>query len=126
QFPRHPQAANPVTYLYVAVGSDRNFETVLLGTFGKAAEAAPHRPREVKRAVLGPLTFDNVEWDDEKASYSANFLPNSTPPLAFVFRTDKGRLAEASGVIDLSLRSLAIGSEADGARAAYERYQAGK
>jgi hypothetical protein len=94
--------------------------------FGKQAEAAASKSGEVKRPGLDPLPLDSVEWDDEKASYSGHFLRNANPPLAVVYRVDKGRLADAAPIVEQSLQTLCVGPEVEKGREAWQRQRAGK
>ncbi len=67
-----------------------------------------------------PLPFDSWEYDEDPYTYSVN-VAQSEPKVAVVFIFGKGRANELRKIMDLSLQSLAVGSESGAAQRRYRQ-----
>jgi hypothetical protein len=105
-----------VADVYLAFGSDpqANFADKVARYFPRNGE--PITARAVDVPVLGreqPLNFDVREFNDAQSTWSVYSHGEGSSTLAIVFRVDKSQKAAATPAVDLSLSTLAMGSEAD-------------
>jgi hypothetical protein len=125
---RNPRAATPVTEVIVALTTGQpRFVAEVFKFFRTRPELVETQPREVAQEGQAPLAFDVSRYDAkvEGIAFETWVLRNAPADLqlAITFQIDKARLSDASALIDVSMGSLAFGTEAAKARATFARYK---
>ncbi len=119
--------ANKTFYRYRPAGGGSAFPVVALAFAADNSTFLEEVQRVYPRTTQAwtpqrttPLPFDSWEYDEAPYTYSVN-VSQSDPKVAVVFIFSKGRANELRKIMDLSLQSLAVGSESGAAQRRYKQ-----
>jgi hypothetical protein len=118
--PRSERAAAPFTRVELAFGQQKDFTAEVLKALGTNQTATRQRQVNVPWRKT-PLTFDTVEFEDERSFYSVNIWNGPYNKVAIVFQLPKDQRAAGVRTMELSLASLAVGSETSARREGWEK-----
>jgi hypothetical protein len=113
-FPR--RSTSDFDHIEMAFGEEsKDFANEVLRYY-QVVGTVQQRVRQLQPPDRDPQTFDTWEFDGLQYGYSVNILRGSQPPTAVIFVFGRGRHADLTKVIDLSLESMAFGRHASKAR----------
>ena len=111
------RSANGVEFAQVALAFAADNNTFL----DDVTRVYPRKQQSWTPQWTTPLPFDSWEYDEDQYTYSVNVSREGGTKVAIVFIVGKGRAANLHKTMELSLQSLAVGSEAAKAQRRYQQ-----
>ncbi len=119
--PRYDRAAGPFNRVELAFGGEqKEFTADVLKALNCNQTATRQRTVNVPWRKT-PLTFDTVEFEDERNFYSVNVWTGPRSKVAIVYGLAKEQRTAGNRTMELSLASLAVDGEVKARRDALEK-----